>query len=447
MLIGNRYVSNKLYRGIRVSNNLPLIAEDLHEFSDTLAEKSNQLLESILGSGIIKPATPLISKTGIGLSAPATVNIEGDICLIGNSESTNLIDISALEGDTSGTIFIVGFYTHITATDTIKEFGGMMNSTLDNNLLYEPLGIQVSSRYQFIWDAVVLKGELKEDFSLELIERDIDGNPTSMKHILKPTSKVGSVYKTNAPTNTSYEIVSDIYMIPFLEYSYNSESATITEISSFPERKTSSSGTVITLDTEPTGNFNTGDVWYNPISGEFKTYIEGKGFVSSTTKVGYVQYQFINVATEDITTPQNLTYEVDVPSIYDTDMIRVTYEGLELVDGVDYQIDYTNKRITLLNFIRYIGQRLVVTVNRLVEVNDVTSLSTTITTHIDIVGNDKDRGHLKLSDSIDSDENVNSGVAATPKAVKESRYIIDDTTGKKYRIGVNNGEIYASEVL
>lgn len=449
MNIGSTYADNKLYRGIKYSDGLPLLAKDLHEFSDTISQKNRYLLDNVVGSGILNTIQPYATPTGVRLREPAVLNVSGDICLIHTSTDVDLIGLDSLSSYDSGSIVVVGWYQNITALTDMKEYGGVINDTLQNDLLYDPLNIQVSSRYQFRWDIVVVEGYVSSDSSLELHLKDANGNDKGETAIITLGDQIGYMFRASAPSSMNYA-VDGLYIIPLLDYSYDRENNSLDTVKSSPTRQTSTA--LLESEVEPSGTFPNGTVWYNPLNREFRTYIKGTGFIPNSSQVGFVQYRYTNTETTDnyISRPQDITYSLagsSIPDLLDSDLIRVTYEGLELLPSVDYVIDISGMSITLMNFTRIKGETLTVTVTRLVEANDVTNLTELIITHTRDTSTLDSPGHVKLSDSVNSSLGVTEGVAATPKAVRDSQILTDEVTGKKYKLKVSNGELQLSEVI
>lgn len=448
MNIGNTYTDERIYRGIKHSNNLPLVAEDLHEFSDTMHAKNKHLLDNIVGSGILNRIVPQLTDTGLKLQEPAVLNVSGDICLIQTSNGIDLASLEDLKKYASGTLVIIGWYQNITANDTMKEYGGVINSVIENNLLYEPLNIQVSSRYQFRWCPVVIEGSAVLGSTVTFQSRDAAGELLDSSHEITLGEESGYMYIAEKPEDMEYSVES-LYCIPLVEYTYDSTNDVFTSLTSCPIRQTST--ILLESDTEPQGVYPKGTIWYNPVNREFHTYIEGTGFVSHTKQVGILQYRYVHRENTDdyAETPRNLTYLIDedsVPELLESDIVHVTYEGLELLQGTDYSLDISNRRITLLNFVRLRNEKLVVTVTRIVEANNVSSITETLVAHMNKTANAVDAGHLKLSDSINSNSGVLDGIAATPKAVRDSHILTDTVTGIHYKLVVTNREISLIEI-
>ena len=437
--IGHNYAENKVYRGIRTSNGLPYLAEDFHEVFDTIANKNSYVFGSILGSGILKDIEISISSAGIKLINPAILNIEGDICLVKNSDSLYFSSKEELTS-TKSTIYVVGWYQHITASTTMRDYGGVRNESLPNDLIYEPLGIQVSSRYQFRWDTVILPNDLVElPSTLEIPARDANGELTGGNYTLRNISRKDSLYIADPPVNMDYAI-DKVYIIPLIECNLSSNGS-ILSAKSVSVLKTNSSGSVSVDDSEPTDDLHTGDMWYDKSAEELKIYIEGLGFLSSAPKFGFLQYQCVDISQVDILEPRDITVQLDLPALLDTDILRVTYEGLELLEGTDYTINRQSLTLTLLNFTRMVGERLTVSMMRLVKSSEVASLATSVSTHVSSSGTQSSPGHLRLTDSIAGAEDVTAGVAVTPKAVQDALLLTDTSTGTKYKLVVTNGNL------
>lgn len=323
MNIGDRYSETKLYRGIKNSNELPLIAEDLHEFSDTLINKSSYLLNSILGSGLIKDLNISVSSEGLSLLEPAILHIDGDICLIKNSASKYLASMSELYDNSlrTGTILVVGWYQHLHATSVMREYGGVTNDVLENNLMYEPLDIQVSTRYQFRWDIGVLHGE-ENLGALSIKARDVNGDEIPGEYKFSNIESKDSIYTADAPAGMDYCVDGKVYIIPLIDYETSTESREIAGARNVAIRKTS-------------------------------------------TKVEFIEQRFIDVASTDINSPSDIDIQMDFSSIPEDGVLQVSYEGLELLEGIDYVFNRSSRVITLLGFTRKAGENLVVTLTYL----------------------------------------------------------------------------------
>ena len=208
----------------------------------------------------------------------------------------------------------------------------------------------------------------------------------------------------------------------------------------------SKSSGFINSTNEPSGVYQNGTVWYNPDTKEFKTYVVGTGFVSPVSPMGFIRDESVYVVPETIDIPQNITIPIGIEDFNTGYTLEVIYEGLVLTLGTHYTIDYDNKTITLLNFTVLEGEQITFSVTRIVEASNVTEATTMITSHINGTGSGTMKSHVGLSDAIDSLSDVNGGIAATPKAVYNSRIMTDTVTGSKYRFGVENGMLYIEEV-
>lgn len=440
MNIGNKYSDNKIYRGVNVGNGLPLLAEDLVEISDTIANKNKYLLDNILGSGVIKELEISYDSFGVLLNSPAILNIEGDICLIKNSTGRYFMSISEMYHPSArhGIICVVGWYQHISA-DSTKEYGGVQNEDVPTYLIHPTLG-KVSSRYQFRWDtAVVFTSDSDNITSIHIPLRNADGEDTGLAKSIGSLTKKGSIYIAKTPAEMDYA-EDNLYIIPLIKYTTSETSERIESITGVNIRRPNSSGSVIKSTTTPQGKFYDGQEWFNPDTLEFKTYVEGVGFVANTTKTGFVRYQQSFTIPADNITHMNLT---DLPIIQDTDILEVIYEGLQLSKDVDFHIS-SSESVPVIEWLinPMVGEKFVVNITRLVEASNVTSLTTELTKHTSSKANSTTCSHVKLSDSISSTSDINSGVAATPKAVRESRILKDSTAGKSYILSVDNGVLY-----
>lgn len=369
MLIGKQYSDNKLYRGVRHYDRLPLSSEDLHETSDTLYKKNAYIMNNIIGYGILNSPRLSISSTGIRMQEPAVLLIDGDISLVQSDDNVDLISINEIStaGYSSGSICIVGWYQQITASSTMRNYGGVNNSILVNDLQREPLDIQISTRYQFRWVPILLdQSNISSDnISFSLVNRDATGSITSGSTTISSINKIGSVFIAKKPANMDYA-VSDLYIIPMIKYSYSN--GAVTGSSMYLPAKPKGTTGFVSSSTEPIGEFTDGTVWYNPTSKEFQTYVTGTGFVASTHKMGILQYQSVYVFTTNFNTTQDITIPIGISELQEGDILRVIYEGLTLILGEHYTIDYTNRTITLLGFTARMSEKVTFTAIKVVEV-------------------------------------------------------------------------------
>lgn len=448
MNIGNKYSDEKLYRGIKVGNGLPLLAEDIHEFSDTISNKNRHLLNSILGSGLIKEFEISYDSKGVSLNSPAILNIEGDICIIKNSTGKYLTLLSDMYNPTSlkGNICVVGWYQNITSYTTMREYGGVSNKEIPNDLLNKDLNMQVSTRYQFRWDiAIAPVGNIEDISSITIPRRDANGNLLGSNYVLNSLNKKDSIYITDPPAGMNY-VVDKIYIIPIIEYTNIESSTTPGSIRNINLRRPNSTGNIIKSTSEPTGRFYDGQEWFNPETLEFRTYVENVGFVANTTKTGFIRYRVLFTIPSDDTEDMDLT---ELPIINYEDILEIIYEGLQLSQDYDYYIySVEDKPYPLIhwNIPVKAGEKFSVNLTRLVEANNVTSLTNDLTKHINKISNSITNGHVKLSDATNSDSSSSSGVAATPKAVKESKILKDTSTSKSYKFSVENGILYIENI-
>lgn len=447
MLIGNQYSDNKIYRGIRHYDSLPLASEDIHEYTDTVYMKTAYIMNNIIGYGALNAPAVTISNSGIRLTEPTVLLIDGDVSLIQSDDGAPLISKSEIAeaGYSIGSICIVGWYQAITANSTLRNYGGVKNSILPNDLLDEEFGVQLSSRYQFRWVPILLDSEdLSNDtITFALSDRDSTGELLAETHEITATKKFGDSFTAPAPMDYA---VSDLYVVPIAKYLYDVDSDNIQSASAHVPVSPKGSSGFIKSETTPLGEYPEGTTWYNPITREFKTYVEGVGFVDSASTMGFLQYQSIYTIPTAIETTQDITLPIDINEFEEGDILQVVYEGLVLIANEHYTINYNNHTITLLGFTVNLGDKITFTVTKIVEANDITNITTTFTTHMASTGSSTREAHVKLSDSIDSTSDANGGTAATPRAVYESRLIADTTNNIKYRFGVENGLLYLEEV-
>jgi len=449
MLIGNQYSDNKLYRGIKHYDHLPIMSEDIHEYADTVFMKNAYIMNNLLGSGLMNTPGLVLSSKGIKLQEPAVILIDGDISLIQADDSSVFISTEAIRGKgySDGTVCIVGWYQSILASSTMKNYGGLYNSDLQNDLLDNKFKTQLTSRYQFRWIPVLVsKDSLGNLLEVPLPSLTESGDIDQENHY----SVVANVYsnevlKARTPTNFPAE-GDTLYVIPILDYHYNASTRLVESVHVHPAiaARGEDRQEFIKSDTEPVGEYVDGTVWYSPITREFKTYITGEGFVDSAATMGFLQYQSVSHVGSNPPAAGG-RYPVNL-SIEEGDILQVNYEGLVLVEGEHYTVDYQNDSIDLApDFIVSTGDMITFKVTRIVEANDVTNITSTFTTHMTQRGSNSIEAHVRLSDDIDSSLDASDGVAATPKAVADSR-LISDGSGVKYKFGVDNGMLYIEEV-
>lgn len=417
MLIGNQYNEHKIYRGIRHYDKMPLTSEDLHEYSDTEYSKKSYLMNNLLGFGILNSPEIVSSEEGIKFSEPIVTLIDGDIALIQSDDNTPIISRSEVTTEGEYALFIIGWYQHITINDTIRNYGGVRNSVLENNLDDNKLNMQISSRYQFRWVPIIQdKSALElEEISVSIEDRDKDGNLiVGSVSDINSLNKKDSVFILEKPDSMSYA-VSDLYMIPIATFSYDGNN--IIDTISFDKLNIGSN--FIVRESEPIGRFSDGTTWYNPTTREFKVYVkESGGFVSNAAQMAFLQYHAIHTMDTEITESQNVEVPIDVSTFSEGDNLKVLYEGLELSEGLHYTVNYENKSITLLDFTVRVGDVVYFTVTRIVEANDITNVTEQFVNHLNSIGNGRNEGHLKLTNIINNSD-TSKGVAATPKAVKD----------------------------
>jgi len=448
-LIGNQYSNNRVYRGIRHYDHLPITSEDIHEYADTVYMKTAYIMNNILGCGILNTPSITTSGDGISLSEPAVLLVNGDVSLIQSDDNTPLVSKSAIAtaNHSSGTVCIVGWYQHLLATSKMRNYGGVYNSIIPNTLLDNELNIQLSTRYQFRWMPVLIA---TESISSDTITFDIeslreDGSSTGDVHTII-AKKDESIFKASAPSSMTYSL-SGLYVIPLLKYSYSSSSGTITGTSPYlPVKPKGGSSGFIKSDSEPIGDYAEGTTWYNPLTREFKTYVEGVGFVDSASTMGFLQYQSVYTVPNTIYEEQDIVVPIEISELQEGDILQVVYEGLVLSLGEHYTVDYRNNTVKLLGFTVNAGEKITFTATKIVEASDITNVTLTFTSHMATTSSSTVEGHVKLSDYADDLLTVDDGVAATPKAVYQSRLIKDNTNNINYKFGVENGLLYLEEV-
>lgn len=449
MLIGNRYSDDKLYRGIRHYDHLPLTSGDLHEYADILQMKNALFMNNIIGSGTLNEPNCVISSAGVSLDTPSIVLIDGDISLI-QSDNSPLVPMDNIKslGYSEGIVCIVGWYQSLTASSTLRAFGGVNNSILENDILDKDLKIQVSTRYQLRWDVVILDGSeyangTVMDFSLP--NRDETGELTTGYTTISLGASESSVRVAQRPASMDYA-VSDLYVVPIIKYKY--DGTYITEI--YAQRAVRPLGANQFLksseEPDPTARYSEGTIWYNPNTYKFRFYVEDVGFVPTASDLTFVQYNNSVTITEENLTPTSITLNIGISTLNNNDILQVLYNGVVLVAGQNYHIDYVNNNITLLDFTTDIGDIVTFIAIKLVDTNSVNSIATEFSSHIETTGSSITNGHVRLSDSANKFNGIESGIAATPKSVYDATTIIDTVTSKKYRLTVTNGVLGITEV-
>lgn len=447
MLIGNRYSDNKLYRGIKHYDGLPLTSGDLHEYSDILQMKSAYILNNLLGSGTLNEPDISISATGISLLSPSVLLIDGDISLV--QANGDIVTISEIEssGISDGVVCIVGWYQSLTANSTLRDYGGVRNSIITNDILDAKLGIQVSTRYQLRWDLVIIdKSDIDSDESLtfSLLNRDESGEVTSGSVQITTNSKYGSVRVATKPSSMTYA-VSDLYVVPILQYSYTS--GNISFVKPIKALKPEGAlGSMIKSVNQPTGVIDEGTIWYDPNTSRFKIYIEDVGFIPTASDYTLLQYRNTIIIDYNTETEENIRINIGIEQYSEKDILQVSYNGVLLTEGLHYTLHTDTKIVTLLGFTTEVGDQITFIVTKLVDTTDISTISAEFNTHANTVGNSTNKGHLSLTDTISSTLDETSGVAATPKSVYDSTIIKDKVTNKNYRLSISNAVLGIEEV-
>lgn len=449
MLIGTQYSDNKIYRGVRHYDGLPFTSEDIQEYSDTLYMKSAYLMNNIVGYGVLNSPAMSISSAGIRLAEPAIVLIDGDISLIQSDDNTPIINKSAIKsaGITRGSVCIAGWYQHLRYSSVLRNYGGVDNSILPNDLADNEFHAQISTRYQFRWAPIIIDTDLLEsdEITFNFSDRDEAGELTGDYHSITSHTKKDNIFLSDVPDTMDYAL-SDMYIVPICKYEYSTDEDIITGVYNYLPVKPKGSSGFIKSDTEPTGEYTEGTTWYNPITREFKHYVVGEGFVDSASTMGFLQYQSIYTMTEDVSTPQDVIVPINISELESGDILQVVYEGLVLVATEQYEVDYINHTIKLLGFTVRENDKVTFTVTKIVEATDITNITSQFTRHLLAVGSDTIQAHVKLSDNIDNTLDSRQGVAATPKAVYQATLIRDSANNIDYKFVVENGILYLEEV-
>lgn len=447
MLIGNRYSDNKLYRGIKHYDHLPLTSGDLHEYADILQMKNAYFLNNLLGSGTLNEPEVSISSSGISMLSPSVVLIDGDISLVqadGVLVSTSEIASSNIS---NGLVCIVGWYQSLTANSTLRSYGGVRNSTIENDILDTDLSIQVSTRYQLRWDVVIINKsqyDSNNNITFNLLNRDATGATTTGSTQLTTSSKVGNVYVVTKPTSMTYA-VSDLYLVPILQYTYTGSS--ITSAKSMKSLKPEGAlGGLLKSNTEPIVDLEEGTIWYDTANNKFKIYIDSLGFVPIASDYTLIQYRN-TVTLNTASTNANTQVNIGIEQYTGTDILQVVYEGVVLTESIHYTLHSDSKYITLLGFTTKVGDQITFIDTKLVDTSNINSITSEFTKHVNTIGDNAKKGHVNLSDTASDTYGMSSGIAATPKAVYESTIITDSVTNKRYRLKVTNGVLGITEVV
>lgn len=310
MLIGSRFAMNKMYRGIKFYDSLPLTSGDLHEYADILHMKNKLFMDSIVGSGVLNEPGLTISSTGISLLSPSILLLDGDISLIQSDSNILSINDITSSGVTNGVLCVVGWYQLLTASSTLRSYGGVNNSTLENDILDDKLMMQVSTRYQFRWDTVIIDRNLfyssEESITFTLKNRESTGELTSGTTQITTSSNLGGVRVALKPSIMDYA-VSDLYIVPILEYEYSNS-----VISSASPSKSISPNTSVKTSLQEYRN---------------------------TISIG-----------RDISSPTDIDVNIGISEYTEDSILHVTYENLLLNEGEHYTISSDRTYITLKEF-------------------------------------------------------------------------------------------------
>lgn len=367
MLIGKNYSDNKIYRGIRNYDGLPISSEDLHEYSDTAQRKAAFFLNSLVGSGTINEPSCRISSTGISLESPSVVLIDGDIALVQSDESP-LVPIELVANSSSnGLVCIVGWYQHLTHSSTLRSYGGVNNTVIENDLVDKELGIQLSTRYQLRWDIITLDAtEYSSGASInfDILSRDANGDSLGEYISLTIPASEKSVRIVPKPESMSYA-ESDLYIVPILQYTYSD--STISDARACRPLQAMSGGKFYNREIEPSGEHVEGDIWYVPSTQTFKFYIEGLGFVPITSHPRLVRYTNKFTFSESAISSSDITLDIGISLYNASSTLDVYYEGLLLYPSIDYTVDIQNNRIKLLNFTTVAGESVTFVVTSIVD--------------------------------------------------------------------------------
>lgn len=366
MLVSKKYSDDRLYRGVRVYDGLPLSSDDLHEYADTLQRKNAFLLNNIVGAGALNEPACQISAAGISLESPSVILVDGDIALI-QADSAPLVPIDLIRqaNYSEGLLCAIGWYQHLTHSSTLRAYGGVNNSVIENNLVDEELAIQLSTRYQLRWDIVLIDAAAYasgSSISINLLSRDAAGNSLSEYIPITIPASDQTVRSVAKPSSMDYA-VSDLYIVPILSYQYSESS--ISDAKAY--RPTRGTGGFSNSETEPTGERVEGDIWYDPQNRVFKFYINGLGYVPIATDPRLARYTNQYVFDRSTTSNSNIPLDIGISLQNSSYTLDVYYEGLLLSPNTDYVVDAVNNQVTLLNFTTRVNDTVTFVVTGLVE--------------------------------------------------------------------------------
>lgn len=321
MLIGNQLQENKIYRGIKHYNSLPLTSRDIHENTDTLYLKNKLLLDQFLGSGTLNEPDLTISSTGVSLVSPSVLLLDGDVSLVQSDNEILTVEDIVFSGVAKGVLCIVGWYQSLNSKSTLRSYGGVRNSVILNDLVDPDLHIQVSTRYQLRWDTVILPQELvtSDEISLtfNLSKRDNTGELLEGEYSITTRDKVGLMRIADRPTSMDYS-VSELYIIPLLYYEYD-ETTGFEDVSPVPSLKLRGSSNTIR------------------------------------------EYIHVTTLESDITSPMDV--EVPIGNLYShRDLLQVLYNGILLDVGRHYTVDAGLQIVKLKEFVTKVGDEVTVKV-------------------------------------------------------------------------------------
>lgn len=484
MNLNNKTSDTQIYIRNKYSNGLPYTSEDIHQETDLLKRKMGILVNSMIGSGLLETPTFIISEDSttksIGIKEPFPVNINGEVFLAGNSKDTYPIQVPK---NYTGSIILLCWVTNISSSSTLYEYGGLNNKTLENNIIDDNLNIQTSSKYQIRW-CICYTNVVYDYYNPSIISsvklfnvKSESGLLSSVTLSSSNASILGHVYRYNSTSNIP-SADNFIYMIPIgsiyngIIASYKN-TVNLVGATSVDEPSSDSinvwynptndqvklyfngnwvnisSQEIIKQSTEPVTT-KEGTFWYNPDTQEFKIYIPDTGFVGVTAKMGFIQLQNSHIFTSNVSTPSNIDVDIPIDTYLSTDILKVTYEGIELYEDLNYTLDSTNKKITLLDFTVNSGDRITFTATRLVSSSELSSTIELLNSHMTTNSTSTIFGHCRVTDEVSSNYDASTNTAATPAAVKSVENKIntlnDDTTNYNYKLGINNGLIYIRKV-
>lgn len=344
MNIDTRVQDNRLFSGIKFYDGMPLNSRDLHEMEDAASIKMKHLLNNIIGYGMINEPTFSFDSTGnLCTDVPITILVDGDICQV--SGGPILIPKAMWDtykaSATAGTQYcmIIGWYHPILADSKVYRYGGVYNSTLDNDILDPTFKVQATSRYQFRWAPCLVTAEGKiEDY--ETLQ------------ISYPTQSEDDTYNwNNLSDEVTFTKVSDglgyisdtgMYAIPVCSVNISGGEVSQDTLASVLPTMPKGSSLFIKQTTEPEGTYTEGTIWYNPDTKKFKTYITDVGFVENAPDMYIKDEVLVNQEIALTDESPKFDTQVDILPLYSSKPINPNYlvfiDGVLLTERIHYEV-------------------------------------------------------------------------------------------------------------